>query len=858
VPTAPAEHPAPRSIEPPSARAAGTSAAGAGPGGSLHGGADARTRLASRASHERWLARADEWWPTLLIAGVLCFVAFVAGGGLNLGDMTTVEIALTLGSGAIAIAAVLLGPVGMRAYGAWPLALLIALAALTALSVVWSVQPDDSFKDAGRMLAYCGVFGAAVVLARTVPGRWPAVLGGVVLAAVVVCGYALLTKVFPDQLDAGDIYSRLRAPYSYWNAIGLTAAMGAIGCMWLGARRTGHALLSALAYPAMGLMLLTLMLAYSRGALVALVLGLVLWFCIVPLRLRGAAILISGAVLAGAVIAWDFSRHALNTDNVELAARTSAGHQLGALIAVMLVLLTLVGLAFGFWTGRNAPSIISRRRAGALLLSLLAVVILAGAGALAASHRGFTGSISHDVHSLTDPHAAVPSNTPGRLTAVGSVRARYWNEALKVFKAHPALGAGAEGYATARLRYRTETLDVRHAHGYVVQTLADLGIVGLALTLVLLFVWIAAAGRSTHPFNRRWTSWAALRGWLDRSASGDYPAWRRLTVAGRPVRYTAERVAMLSMLCLVVVFGIHSLADWTWYVPGNACVALLCAGWLAGRGPLSAAEPTATSAADPAVAGATPEASPAAGAAGGLLEASPAGGGAGAGATLAASPAGAVDREGGDRLPPAARLSDLRARLTSGALGPLRMAVAAAIVIGALLAAWVQGQPQRSADAAQQALAQLGRNPHGALASAQTAVSRDPLSAQALFTLSAVQQSAGAPALARATLQRAARLQPSNPQTWLTLGEYDLTRNPRAAVQELEAAIYLDPESVAPEAIAAGNPGAVAIQNDYVQALRAASAQESAARARARRRAARARHRSTQRAASRRAATGAH
>ena len=234
--------------------------------------------------------------------------------------------------------------------------------------------------------------------------------------------------------------------------------MGAIGCMWLGARRAGHALLSALAYPAMGLMLLTLMLAYSRGALVALVLGLALWFCIVPLRLRGAAILISGAVLAGAVVAWDFSTHALNTDSVALAARTSAGHQLGVLIAVMLVLLTLVGLAFGFWTGRNAPSIISRRRAGALLLSLLAVVILAFAGALAASHRGFTGSISHGVHSLTDPHAAVPPNTPGRLTAVGSVRARYWNEALKVFKAHP----GARG-RRGRLRNGAPALPHRDA-----------------------------------------------------------------------------------------------------------------------------------------------------------------------------------------------------------------------------------------------------------------------------------------------------------------------------------------------------------------------------------------------------------
>jgi hypothetical protein len=813
VPTAPAEQPATAAtVAPPG----GDASASAPVRDSLNRHANGSGRRGGARQRERWLTHVDAWLPTLLVAGVLCFVAFVAGGGLNLSDMTTVEIALTLGAGLVATTAVLLGPAGMRAYGAWPLALLLAFTALTALSVVWSVQPDDSFKDAGRMLAYCGVFGACIVLARTLPARWPAVLGGVVLAALVVCGYALLTKVFPAQFDASDIYSRLRAPYSYWNAIGLTAATGAIACLWLGARRAGHALVSALAYPAMGVMLLTLMLAYSRGALVALVLGLALWFCIVPLRLRAAAILISGAVLAGAVVAWAFSTHALNTDNVQLPARTTAGHQLGALILVMLALLTLVGLAFGFWTGRNAPSIISRRRAGALLLSLLAVVILAFAGALAASHRGFTGSISHGVHSLTDPHAAVPPNTPGRLTAVGSVRARYWNEALKVFKAHPVLGAGAEGYATARLRYRTETLDVRHAHGYVVQTLADLGIVGLVMTLALLFMWLAAAGRSTHPFNRRWTGWASVRGWLARDGAGGHPAWRRLTEQGRPAAYTAERVGALTMLCIVVVFGVHSLADWTWYVPGNACVALLCAGWLAGRGPLQAG------AAD-------------------------------------VAPAGAVDPGettliAGSRARRPLSAQELRARLRPSALGPLRIGVAAAIVVGALLAAWAQWQPQRSADASQQALTQLARDPRGALASAQSAVSRDPLSAQARFTLSAVQRAAGKPALARATLQRAVRLQPSNPQTWLTLGEYDLTRNPRAAVQELEAAIYLNPESVAPEAIAAGNPEAIAIQNDYVQAYRAASAQASAAAA-AQRRAQRVpQRRAEQRAARRRAA----
>ena len=113
--------------------------------------------------------------------------------------------------------------------------------------------------------------------------------------------------------------------------------MGVIGCMWLGARRAGHALLSALAYPAMGLLLVTLMLAYSRGALVALALGLVLWFCIVPLRLRGAAVLLAGALGAAVVVAWDFSRHALSAEGIALAQRVTAGHQLGVLLVAMLV-----------------------------------------------------------------------------------------------------------------------------------------------------------------------------------------------------------------------------------------------------------------------------------------------------------------------------------------------------------------------------------------------------------------------------------------------------------------------------------------------------------------------------------------
>jgi hypothetical protein len=698
---------------------------------------------------------------TVAVAVLLCFATFLARGGLNLATMTTLELTSTLLAGALVTGAVLVAATGLRAWGLWSVGLLLAFTGLTGLSVVWSVAPDASWQDAGRLLSCSALFAAAAALAWIAPGGWRALLGGIVLAAVVVCAYALLTKVLPDDLGLSaeaSFYARLQEPYGYWNAIGLTAAMGTIGCLWLGARRAGHALLSALAYPATGLLIVTLMLAYSRGALAALAIGVAAWMCLVPLRLRGARVLIVGALGAAPVVAWDFSRHALSGDGVAMAARASAGHRLGALLIAMLVLLGAAGIAIGFFGDRRAPTASARRAVGIALTSLLVVLLVAGMGSLAATKRGLTGTISHDLSSLTNPNAPVPANTPGRLTAVGSVRARYWNEALEIFKAHPVLGAGAAGYETARLRYRTQLLDVRQAHGYVVQTLADLGIVGLAVSLALLLAWMVAAGRSTHPFNRRWTfRWPKGDGSPQAHASRLRSA-PSLSWARAPQAYTPERIGMLSMLCIVIVFGVHSFADWTWYVPGDAFVALLCAGWLAGRGPLPSGDLTA--------------------------------------------PAGS---------PEAAGTEIPRTRLkapTMGDLGPVRVGIAVVVVVGALLAAWTEWQPQRSVDASENALALLPRNPVAARAAAQAGVDRDPLSAQALFTLSAVQRATGESALARATLQKAVQLQPSNPQTWLTLGQYDMTADPREAVNELRAAVYLDPLSIP-------------IQNAYVEALRA-------------------------------------
>ncbi len=67
---------------------------------------------------------------------------------------------------------------------------------------------------------------------------------------------------------------------------------------------------------------------------------------------------------------------------------------------------------------------------------------------------------------------------------------------MDVFKDRPLLGRGADGFTLARLEYREDPRAASHAHGYLPQTMADLGLLGLAVALALLAAWLAAAGRT--------------------------------------------------------------------------------------------------------------------------------------------------------------------------------------------------------------------------------------------------------------------------------------------------------------------------------------------------------------------------
>ena len=495
----------------------------------------------------------------LLLAGALTLFAFTTGGGVDLEPNTWAEVLLVVIAAALFVAAIALRARG-PAWGAITVALFAALSACTAVSIAWSVQPDNSWVEANRTASYLAAFAAALLLARLAPARWPAVVSAVAAPATVLSAYALLVKVFPATFDPGDLVGRVKAPFDYWNAVGLAAALGVPGCLWAGSR-TGARALRALCVPALSLLLTTIVLSYSRSALLAAIIGTVLWFVLVPLRLRAAATLACGAGGAAILTVWALSTHALTRDGASMTARITAGHGFGIVLVLVLVLATAVGFGAAFATDRLAFSAGTRHRIGTILIVAVALVPAAGLVSLATSSRGPTGEISHVWHRLTNS-TEVTGDVPGRLVKLGSSRSRYWSEAMRVGDHALLHGVGAGGYGIARTHYSVDPWIAGHAHSYVAETFADLGLIGIALSLALLVAWGLAAART-------------LRG---------IPRTQDHHEAGHD--RTVEYAGMATLLCTVIVFGVSSAIDWTWFVPGTAVPALICAGWLAGRGPL--------------------------------------------------------------------------------------------------------------------------------------------------------------------------------------------------------------------------------------------------------------------------------
>jgi cytochrome c-type biogenesis protein CcmH/NrfG len=654
----------------------------------------------------------------VILGGALAGIAFGAAGGTELTRTSIVEVLLVIAGTVLVAAALLWGRRGPL-HGATSLILFGALALLTSLSVLWSIVPELSYIEAGRTLTYLVVFAAAIAGARLAPRATQPVLGGILIGAMLPVAYAIASRIWPGTLADDEFSNRLGAPFDYWNAVGTVAALAIPAALWLGSRRTGSLLARTAAYPAVGLSVLAILLTQSRGALGAALLGAVIWFAVVPLRLRSIPVVLVPSLVAGAVGAWALSKDAFSQSLQPLSAKEAVAGEFGLLVLLMLLVLAGAGYAINVGDARGLVPVRAQRRIGVVAVALACLLPLVAFTSVAFSDRGLSGTFDDQVSELTSETDTAPEEGGDRVLAAASTRGKYWREADRVFDERPMIGVGAGSFAVARLRVRNDASVTRHAHGFVPQTMADLGVLGVIVTALLMLAWIVAALRTTALLPRRLP-------FFERGREQAEPPPRR--------DWDGERIALVALSLVAVVFGLQSIIDWTWFIPAPMVMALVAAGFVAGRGPLD----------EVAVPGPpAPE-------------------------------------------PPAGRLSTER------------IVAASAVLLCGLLVAWAVWQPEASDRASNDALALADEQSYDeALSRAQDAADINPLSPQPLLVAASIDTAAGRETAALRSLEQSVLRYPGDPQTWYRLAAFQLGTldEPEAALDTLRGAFYLDPFS---------------------------------------------------------------
>jgi hypothetical protein len=370
--------------------------------------------------------------------------------------------------------------------------LLAAVAGWTALSSVWSVSVGSSVIEAERALLFVAV--AALVGAAARRGDVSRYLLVVVAVIAVVATYALCTRCWPNRFSVvtGLAGYRLSRPIGYWNGLGILAALGVVLAIGFLSERGSRWIRFAAAGACVPLVL-TLYYTFSRGAWVALAAGIVVALAAShsPLQLVAWTAIGGIAPAVGVVAATHLS--ALSSLHAGLPRANRAGTELGLITAGLIVAamgLALLGIVAEH---RFEPSQTTRRAIGGAVLGAMVVTVVVG---FAVSGRTPSGLVSRAYHSFETPTPTVRGRLDQRLFSFSSNgRIELWRTAWRDYRGHPWLGSGAGTYERAWQANPHAAFVVKDAHGLYVETLAELGPVGLALLLGALLLPLAAALR---------------------------------------------------------------------------------------------------------------------------------------------------------------------------------------------------------------------------------------------------------------------------------------------------------------------------------------------------------------------------
>jgi O-antigen ligase len=430
-------------------------------------------------------------------------------------------------------------PVARISRAGWVgLGLIAAFWAWMALGITWSDNAERSVAEVARIATYAGVF----ALALSVQGRdgLRRTVGALGAAVSVVAALALLSRLHPSWFPHNDLpqyipdaRSRLNYPLNYWNGLAAFMAMG-IPLVLATANRARHLPLQALAAAAVPVMAVTAYYTLSRGGVIEVATGLIVLLALHPRRLTLLPTMLVAGAGSAIVIAAAAQRDALE-NGLNSSAAHSQGNEMFAIVLVVVAGVALLQVAIGLATRDRYRLRVSRRVA---LPALAVTAVAAIAIALAA---GFPGYVSDQWQEFKAPGSPGNSSPDRFASSSGNGRYQLWQAAVDANQTDPVKGIGPGTYEYFWAQHGKLPGFVVNAHSLYLESLGELGIVGLIL-IVSFLTWVLATG--------------AIRAF---SASRDRTVYAGATAAA-------------------AAFAVAAGVDWVWQIAVIPVALLLLAG----------------------------------------------------------------------------------------------------------------------------------------------------------------------------------------------------------------------------------------------------------------------------------------
>jgi hypothetical protein len=414
------------------------------------------------------------------------------------------------------------------------LALLGAFAAWNLLSITWADVKGDAWDGANRTLLYFTVFAVCAI------PTWRALSAAIILGLFAFGIACVAAGTMIDINSAADpalsfIGGNLIDPTGYHNSTAALFLVAFFPAAFLASRPEVPWPLRGVMLASAGVLVEMAIPAQSRGAAIVFPLGLILYFAVMPNRVRALVWVLPVGVTAALAAPSLLDIYSTIQDGGDLPDAVSQATS--ALLVSAAGLLLVGAAAAAIDKAADIPTGVQRqasRVAGVATAVAAVVAIVVALNATGdpvdwaqARWDDFKGGSEHDFGS---------SRFTGDL---GTNRYDFWRVGLDEFTDRPLTGVGSENFAVDYLRDRESAEEPQHPHSLEIRLLAQTGIVGSVLFagFLVLVVWAIARVRR-HAADRLTCGVAAVS----------------LTVAA--------------------YWLLHASADWLWVFPAITAPAL--------------------------------------------------------------------------------------------------------------------------------------------------------------------------------------------------------------------------------------------------------------------------------------------